>query len=105
MMDETISRKLKGRVLDSRVVPASVYGLETVAQSELHQNKLQLCENNWIRSIAGGKSSGENESEIPARRSKSWMGTPQTHKVMVSSLDYPLSIFKNNFPYTSVMRI
>ena len=67
MMDGTISRKIKGSVLDSRVVPACVYGLETVAQSELHQNKLQLCENNWIRSIAGGKSSGENESEIPAR--------------------------------------
>ena len=48
-----ISRKLKGKVLDSCVVPASTYGLETLALSELHQHKLQVCENNWIRNIVG----------------------------------------------------
>ena len=53
MMDRTISRKLKGKVLDSCVVPASTYGLETLALSELHQHRLQVCENNWIRRIAG----------------------------------------------------
>ena len=53
-MDRNISRKLKGKVLDSCVVPASTYGLETLALSELHQDKLQVCENNWIR-IAGVK--------------------------------------------------
>ena len=37
------------------VVPASTYGLETLALSELHQHKLQVCENNWIRIIAGVK--------------------------------------------------
>ena len=41
MMDRKISRKLKGKVLDSCVVPASTYGLETLALSELHQHKLQ----------------------------------------------------------------
>ena len=35
------------------MVPASTYGLETLALSELHQHKLQVCENNWIRRIAG----------------------------------------------------
>ena len=53
MVDRKISRKLKGKVLDSCVVPASTYGLETLALSELHQHKLQVCENNWIRKIAG----------------------------------------------------
>ena len=53
MVDRKISRKLKGKVLDYCVVPASTYGLETLALSELHQNKLQVCENNWIRKIAG----------------------------------------------------
>ena len=53
MMDRKVSRKLKGKVLDSCVVPASTYGLETLALSELHQHKLQVCENNWIRRIAG----------------------------------------------------
>ena len=35
------------------MVPASTYGLEMLALSELHQHKLQACENNWIRRIAG----------------------------------------------------
>ena len=52
MVDRKISRKLKGKVLDSCMVPASTYGLETLALSELHQHKLQVCEN-WIRKIAG----------------------------------------------------
>ncbi len=37
------------------MVPASTYGLETLALTELHQHKLQVCENNWIRRIAGVK--------------------------------------------------
>ena len=52
MMNRKISRKLKGNVLDSCKVPASTYGLETLALSELDQHKLQVCENNWIRRIA-----------------------------------------------------
>ena len=48
-------QKAKRKVLDSCVGPASAYGLETVALSELQQHKLQLCENNWIRRIAGVK--------------------------------------------------
>ena len=55
-MDRKISRKLKGKVLDSCVVPASTYWLETVALSELNQHKLQVCENNWMRKIAGVRS-------------------------------------------------
>ena len=54
-VDRKISRKLKGKVLDSCVVPASTYGFETLVLSELHQHKLQVCENNWIRRIAGVK--------------------------------------------------
>ena len=53
MVDRKISRQLLGKVLDSCVVPASTYGLETLALSELHQHKRQVCENNWIRKIAG----------------------------------------------------
>ena len=53
MVDRKISRKLKGEVLDSCVVPASTYVL--LALSELQQHKLQVlvCENNWIMRIAG----------------------------------------------------
>ena len=35
------------------MVPASTYGFETLALSELNQHKLQVCENNWIKRIAG----------------------------------------------------
>ena len=49
MMDRKISRKLKGKVRDSYVVPASTHGLETLPLSELHQHKLQVCKNNWRR--------------------------------------------------------
>ena len=55
MMNRKMSRKLKGKVLDSCAVPASTHGLDTLALSELHQHKLQVCENNWIRRIAGVK--------------------------------------------------
>ena len=48
-----IFRKLKGKVLDSCVVPANTYGLETLALSELQQHKLQVYENNWITRISG----------------------------------------------------
>ena len=48
MVDRKISRQLKKKVPDSCVVPACTYGLETLALSELHQHKLQVCENNWI---------------------------------------------------------
>ena len=36
-------------------MPASTYGLEKLVLSELQQHKLQVCENNWIRGIAGVK--------------------------------------------------
>ena len=48
-------QKLKGTVLESGVVPASTYGLQTLALSELQQHQRQVCDNNWIREIAGVK--------------------------------------------------
>ena len=47
MVDRKISRILKGEVLDTCVVPASTCGLITLAFSERHQHKLQVCENQW----------------------------------------------------------
>ena len=55
MMHRNITRKLKGKVLDSCIVPASTYGLETLALSERQQHKLQGFENNLVRIIAGVK--------------------------------------------------
>ena len=51
--DRKISRKLKGKVLMSCVTPAYLYSLETVAPTEIQQQRLQACKNNWVRRIAG----------------------------------------------------
>ena len=55
MSDRHISKKLKGKVLGTCVTPAMLYGLETLPVSEKHQHRLQMCENNWVRRIAGVK--------------------------------------------------
>ena len=52
MYDRHISKKLKGNVLGACVTPAMLYGLETLPVSEIHQHRLQVCENNWVRRIA-----------------------------------------------------
>ena len=49
MMDGKISRELKGKVLDSCVVPASTYGLEKLALSELQQHNLQVLDGYPLR--------------------------------------------------------
>ena len=50
MIDRKFSRKLKGKVLDSCVVPASINGLETVALSEHKGNhrKNNISTQSWI---------------------------------------------------------
>ena len=55
MSDRHISKKLKGKVLGACVTPAMLYALETISVSEKHQHRLQVCENNWVRRIAGVK--------------------------------------------------
>ena len=55
MSDKHISKKLKGKVLGACVTPAMMYGLETLPVSEKHQHRLHVCENNWVRRIAGVK--------------------------------------------------
>ena len=55
MSDRHISKKLKGKVLGACVTPAMLYGLDTLPVSEKHQHRMQVCENNWVRRIAGVK--------------------------------------------------
>ena len=55
MLDRKISKKLKGKVLRTCVTPACLHGLETVALTEQQQQKLQVCENNWVRRITRTK--------------------------------------------------
>ena len=56
LLDRKISKKLKGKVIRACVTPACLYGLETVALTEQQQQqKLQVCENNWVRRVTRTK--------------------------------------------------
>ena len=52
MADRRISKRLKGKVMSTCVTPACLNGTETLALTELQQQRLQVCENNWVRKIA-----------------------------------------------------
>ena len=51
MTDRRISKRLKGKVMSTCVTRACLYGMETVALTELQQQRLQVCENNWVRKM------------------------------------------------------
>ena len=52
MTDRRISKRLKGKVMSTCVIRACLYGTVTLALTELQQQRLQVCENNWVRKIA-----------------------------------------------------
>ena len=52
MVDRRISERLKGKVISTCVTPACLHGTETLAMTELQQQRIQVCENNWVRKIA-----------------------------------------------------
>ena len=52
MTDRWISTRLKGKVMSTCVTRACLYGTETLAVTELQKQRLQVCENNWLRKIA-----------------------------------------------------
>ena len=52
MADRRISKRLKGKVMSTCVTPACLYGTETWALTELQQQRLNMCENNWVRKLA-----------------------------------------------------
>ena len=51
MTDRRISKRLKGKVMSTCVTRACLYGMETLTLTELQQQRLQVCENNWVRKI------------------------------------------------------
>ena len=51
MWDRKLKKQLKGKVLETRVVPACIYGLGTLALTERQEEKMQIAENNWVRRI------------------------------------------------------
>ena len=49
MADRRISKRLKDKVVGTFVTPAWLYGTDTLTMPELQQQRLQVCENNWVR--------------------------------------------------------
>ena len=41
-----------GKFMSTCATPVCLYGTETLALTELQQQRLQICENNWVRKIA-----------------------------------------------------
>ena len=52
LTERRISKRLKGKVMSTCVTPACLYVTETLALTELQQQRLQVCENNCVRKIA-----------------------------------------------------
>ena len=52
LADRRISKRVKGKVMSTFVTPAYLHGTETLALTEIQQQRRQVCENNWIRKIA-----------------------------------------------------
>ena len=46
---------IEGKLFLSSYTSVCLYGLETVALTEQQQQKLQVCENNWVRRITRTK--------------------------------------------------
>ena len=44
MADRRISKRLNGKVMSTCVTPTCMYGTETLAMTELQQQRLQVCE-------------------------------------------------------------
>ena len=43
-----ISKRLKCNIMSTCITPACLYGTETLTLTELQQQRLQVCENNWV---------------------------------------------------------
>ena len=52
MADRRSSDRLNGKIMSTYVARACLYGTETLALTELQKQRLQVCENNWVRKIA-----------------------------------------------------
>ena len=48
-------KEIEGEGFDVVCNVAYLYGMETVAVTERQQQRLQVCENNWVMRIAGVK--------------------------------------------------
>ena len=53
-----ISKSLKCKIMSTCITPACLYGTETLTLTELQQQRLQVCENNWSNEGRQAKNGG-----------------------------------------------
>ena len=87
--DRWIPGKLKGKVLSSCVTLAYMCGIEMMALTE-KQQKVQICENNWIRRIKGVKR--EDKRRMEELRVEVGVKTSFKKKLMKSKLKWAIFV-------------
>ena len=95
-------KKLKLKVLRTCVAPACLYDLEAVALTEQQQQKLQECENNWVRRITKTiKEGGQNKDERPEERGWDAKNMQPNRKIGEKQDDMGWPLGKNGCRQTS----
>ena len=87
MADRRISKGLKGKVMSTCVTPACLYGTETLALTELQQQRLQVCENDWVRKIARVTRADRRRSMVELRE-ETGVQRSLTERLMSSRLQW-----------------
>ena len=64
------------------VTPACLYGTETLALIEIQQQRLQVCENNWVRQIA--RITGADRRRMVELREETGVQTSLTERLVRS---------------------
>ena len=86
MADRLISKRLKGKVMSTCVTPACLNGTETLALTEVQQQRLQMCENNWVRKIA--RVEGADRRRMVESREETGVQTSLTESLARSRLQW-----------------
>ena len=99
---QTKFKKLKLKVPRTCVAPACLYGLETVALTEQQQQKLQECENNWVRRITRTiKEGGQKKDERPEERGWDAKNMQPNRKIVEKQDEMGWPLGKNGCRQTS----
>ena len=88
MADRRISKRLKGKVVSTCVTRACLYGTETLAMTDLQQQRLQVCENNWVRKIARVTRASTYKRRMVALRQETGVQRSMTERLVRTRLQW-----------------
>ena len=86
MAHRRISKRIKGTVMNTCVTPACLYGTETLALTELQQQRQQVCENNRVRKIA--RVTWADSRRMVELREETGMQSSLTERLVMSRLQW-----------------